>query len=414
MSIGDLRKRAQDAFLAGVQAADPATALARALARHPITPPAGGRVVIIAMGKAACAMAETALAHLPQGTQSQALAITNYENAREIPGCRVLAAGHPVPDRNGLAAGRAAADMLRQAGVGDLVLALVSGGSSALVPMPVAGVSLEDKIAVNQALLAGGLEIEAMNLVRQSLSDLKGGGLLRLAAPAPVRSFILSDVVGDDLRVVGSGPAVAPIGPVSQARAVLQQAGLFEALPPAVRLALQRPDTAEALPEADAMLIGGNTQSLTAMAADAGARIVTPALVGDVQSAAERVVAQATTGTALAFGGETTVTLTGDGKGGRNQELALRVALEAERQGLTGPWVFLSGGTDGRDGPTEAAGGMVDHTTLPRLAALGLDPQAALTRNDSFPILQAAGDLLVIGATGTNVADLQLFLRPDA
>lgn len=411
MSIEELRARAVAAFQAGVDAADPARATTRALAETPLRPMGDGTVFVIAMGKAACAMAEAALDAIPDPVAVQALAVTNYENARDLPGCRVMAAGHPVPDENGLAGARAVADLLDRAGRDDLVLALISGGSSALVPLPIDGVTLDEKAAVNKALLAGGLDIVAMNLVRQALSQLKGGGFLRRAAPASVRSLILSDVVGDDLRVVGSGPTVAPIGPVSDARALLDKAGLLADMPASVRAALNRPDDTRPLPATQADLIGGNAQSLTAMADAAHARQMDPPLVGDVQAAAARVVAAAKTGNALAFGGETTVTLTGDGKGGRNQELALRFAVEAEKQDLAGPWVFLSGGTDGRDGPTDAAGGLVDHTTLPRLRAKDINVNAALARNDSYAVLQAAGDLLMTGATGTNVADLQLFLR---
>lgn len=412
MTIDEMRNRAIAGFQAGVEAADPAKATKRALTRAPLALPDGGRLFIVAMGKAACAMAEAALRLVPTGTPVEALAVTNYENARELEGCRVMAAAHPEPDENGLAAAQAIASLLDKAQANDRILALVSGGSSALVPLPVSGVSLDDKIAVNRALLAGGLDIVAMNLVRQSLSQMKGGGFLQLAAPAPVRSLILSDVVGDDLRVVGSGPTVAPIGPVSQARKVLEEAGLLAAFPASVQTALERPDQAQSLPDTSAELIGSNAQSLQAMATRAAAQRIDEPLVGDVQSAAARVVARAIQGgDALAFGGETTVVLTGDGRGGRNQELALRVACEAEKQGLSEPWVFLSGGTDGRDGPTDAAGGLVDHTTLPRLRALGVDVAEALARNDSFAVLQAADDLLMTGATGTNVADLQLFLR---
>ena len=410
----DLRAQARNAFLAGVAAADPFSAVETAMRQRPVSPDFGGKLFVISVGKAAVRMAEAAKASFPATLDPDILIVTNSENAVEVPGTETIAAGHPVPDSNSLKAGNAVWDLLRQAGQGDLVLALVSGGASALVVRPVDGVSLEDKIAVNELLLRSGLDIYAMNLVRQSLSTLKGGGMRRWAAPAEMRSFIISDVLGDDLRVIASGPTVGPVGSVFAAAALLKREGLFQQLPTSVQIALQRKEESPLVADPDAVLVGSNRQSLETMAEHAGARISAGDLAGDVQAAAERVVREAMElppGNALAFGGETTVRVTGNGKGGRNQELALRVALEADRQGLAGPWCFLSGGTDGRDGPTDAAGGIVDATSLDRLKAAGIDLADTLSRNDSYPALQSSGDLLDIGATGTNVADLQIFIR---
>ena len=410
----DLRAQARNAFLAGVAAADPFSAVETAMRQRPVSPDFGGKLFVISVGKAAVRMAEAAKASFPATLDPDILIVTNSENAVEVPGTETIAAGHPVPDSNSLKAGNAVWDLLRQAGQGDLVLALVSGGASALVVRPVDGVSLEDKIAVNELLLRSGLDIYAMNQVRQSLSTLKGGGMRRWAAPAEMRSFIISDVLGDDLRVIASGPTVGPVGSVFAAAALLKREGLFQQLPTSVQIALQRKEESPLVADPDAVLVGSNRQSLETMAEHAGARISAGDLAGDVQAAAERVVREAMElppGNALAFGGETTVRVTGNGKGGRNQELALRVALEADRQGLAGPWCFLSGGTDGRDGPTDAAGGIVDATSLDRLKAAGIDLADTLSRNDSYPALQSSGDLLDIGATGTNVADLQIFIR---
>ena len=292
------------------------------------------------------------------------------------------------------------------------VLALISGGGSALLPAPAAGLSLADKAAVSRLLLASGTDITGMNLVRQQLSRLKGGGFARLAAPATVTALILSDVIGDDLRVIASGPTVAPIGTAEQAKDLLIGAGVWDALPAAVRAHLQAaPAEPAAPPTADNRLIGSNPISVQAMADAAGtAKVADEPLVGDVQDAARRVLQTAGPGITL-FGGETTVVLRGDGLGGRNQELALRVALLVEQAGWDDDWVFLSGGTDGRDGPTDAAGGLVDGTTLDRIRGAGIDPESALANNDSYHALQAAGDLLITGATGTNVADLQVLIR---
>lgn len=411
----DLRKQALRAFQAGVQAADPGAAVTSALADDPLAQLDGGKYLIIAVGKAALSMAKAALAALPDGADYSALAVTNAENAAPLAGCRVMPAGHPVPDKNGQAAARAVIDLLQSAGLGDVVLALVSGGSSAMLPAPVAGISLADKSQVNEVLLGAGFNITEMNLVRQTLSRLKGGGMLAMAAPATVRSLILSDVVGDDLRVVGSGPTVGPIGTVFDATGLLRDRGILDQMPDAVQTYLNNQTAADVPPSGAATLVGGNSISLAAMAHAVNARMGSVPLVGDVKEAAKHIVEQVRrhskkTNFALAFGGETTVQVTGTGKGGRNQELALRVASGMKQVRMKGNWCFLSGGTDGRDGPTDAAGGLVDAGTLARVTDSGLDINALLANNDAYTALAASDDLVMTGGTGTNVADLQLFL----
>lgn len=415
MATPELRARARAIFDRAVAAADPALALRKELTARPLPVPSdGGRSFVIATGKAAPAMLTEALRHV-RGAYT-ALAVTHHENGAEVPGATVLRAGHPVPDAAGLAAGQRVMELLRQAREGDRVIALISGGGSALLPAPPAGITLEDKAELNRLLLGAGLEITQMNLLRQQVSQLKGGGMLRLAAPAPVTAYILSDVIGDDLRAVASGPTVAPIGSREEARAVAMAAGIWAHLPGSIRARLEEsPAPAPAPPAPENILIGSNRMSLEAALAEAArggeARIVSDALVGDVGDAADRIVeaAKGQGPCALLFGGETTVRLAGAGLGGRNQELALRVALRAEELGEG--WLFLSGGTDGRDGPTTAAGGFADAGTCARIRAGGLDSAALLSDNDSHRALAAAGDLLETGATGTNVADIQLFLR---
>ncbi len=410
-----LRREARRLFTAAVAAADPAPALATQLTARPLVPLRDGRYILIAVGKAACTMMAEALHHLPDGAAHDALAVTNYENARDIPGARVIAAGHPVPDANGARAAEAVIALLEGATAGDRVIALISGGGSALLPAPIPGVSLTDKAEVSRILLAEGFDITEMNLVRQHLSRLKGGGFVRLAAPAPVRAFILSDVIGDDLRVIASGPTASPVGTLAEARKLLVSRKVFDRLPLSVQGHLQKRNAAEPEPVgAENVLICSNRQSLDAAAAASSvpATVIDPPLTGDVADATARLLQKARSaapGTALILGGETTVTLRGTGLGGRNQELALRFALGAGD--LTGDWVFLSGGTDGRDGPTEAAGGLVDPGSLSRMRAAGADPQALLADNDSHAALEASGDLLITGGTGTNVADVQIFLR---
>ena len=393
--MNDDRAEALRIFQAGVQAADPFAAVTGAL--DDIDTPA----LIIAVGKAARLMAQAALARF---AGVQCLVVTNYENAAPLEGATVMAAGHPVPDENGAAAAKAVIAALHSAD--GPVLALISGGGSALLPAPAGALSLADKAKVNDLLLASGQDIVAMNLVRQQLSDLKGGGFLRHAAPQPVTALILSDVIGDDLSAIASGPTVGPIGSASDAIALLKKEALWEKLPDAVRAHLQEAKAPLPLPEANNRLVGSNSKSLSAMAdaaPDAHA-ILTP-VVGDVADAAKFICDQAVIGTTV-WGGETTVVLRGSGRGGRNQELALRIALEAQSREWT-DWTCLQGGSDGRDGPTDAAGGLVDHDTLGKIP----DFAELLANNDSYAALLAAGDLLMTDATGTNVADLGVMIR---
>ncbi len=387
-----------ETFAAGVARAAPERAVARALdgARRPD--------LILALGKAARAMARAALDVFPG---VDCLVVTNAENARDLSGARVLIGGHPVPDRGSAAAGAALLEAAGGLGTGRHCLVLVSGGGSALAVSPVAGVTLEDKAEVSRLLLGAGLDIVEMNIVRQALSALKGGGLARACAPATFETLVLSDVVGDDPAAIASGPTVAPIGDSVRARRVLEEAGLWDRIPARCRRAVVTALPRE-VPSGPVRMVGSNRLSVEAMLeAVPDARADPDPLVGMVADATARIVARAQEGAGMTlWGGETTVVLRGGGRGGRNQELALRVALALE--GFDRRWAFLSGGTDGRDGPTDAAGGVVDDGTLARIAAAGLDARALLAENDAFPALEAAGDLLITGATGTNVADLQI------
>ena len=291
----------------------------------------------------------------------------------------------------------------------DRVLALISGGGSALAVAPTPGVTLQDKAALNEVLLASGLDIVAMNLIRQQVSRLKGGGLAAAAQPAPVTALILSDVIGDDLSAVASGPTTPPVGTAAEARQRAQSAGIWDALPPSVQAALSSNAKAPGA-SATNILVGSNSQSVAAAAKALGdLRILPEPLTGDVTAAAPALLNAARNGS-FVTGGETTVRLTGSGMGGRNQDLALRFALGAEAQELRGDWVFLSGGTDGRDGPTDAAGAIVTPQTLAMIRAKGLDPAAHLENNDAYPALDAANALIKRPPSGTNVADIQIFL----
>lgn len=416
-SLSGTRSLARRLYDQAVLAADPALAVRQYFENHPPSAlPDGGTDLLIAIGKAAPAMLREALRHLTPG--ATALAVTHYENDQTVVGARVLTASHPEPDEAGLNAGQEIIAALDRAGPQDRVWALISGGGSALVPAPRSPLTLQDKQAVSRLLLSGGLDITSMNLIRQQLSDLKGGGFLRHAAPAPVTALILSDVIGNDLGAIASGPTTSPLGTRADAVALLRKHDLWDRVPDPVRALLSEADAPAPRLPADNRLIGSNEISLDAMvrAVPEGWTpiIVTDRLTGDVGDAATRIVAaakaQGAPRTALIFGGETTVTLRGKGLGGRNQELALRVALQGDA--LADGWVFLSGGTDGRDGPTDAAGGIVDAETAGRIAAGGGDAQALLANNDSNAALRLSDDLLITGATGTNVADVQVMLLP--
>ena len=400
-----LRAEAARIFKVGVAAADPVGAVRRALTVEPVK----GRPVVIALGKAAGAMMEETLRHV---NAKAALVITNAENAREISGASVIIGEHPVPGDGSVVAGTALLDLVADLTAHEQVLALISGGGSALAIAPVDGVSVVDKQTANTVLLGSGLDINQVNLVRQCLSRIKGGGLLT-ATKASVRALILSDVIGDDLRVVASGPTVSRVGSHAHARAALTKVGAWNAMPASVRAHLEMDESEPVVRQGQNQIVGSNRVSLDAMVmATDGAVLIDSPLDGDVAEAANKVlmeIRKVQGDCTLIFGGETTVNLQGDGLGGRNQELALRVAKQA--QDLVGDWVFLSAGTDGRDGPTDAAGGLVDADTVKRMLASGRSVERVLADNDSFHGLEASGDLFVTGSTGTNVADVQVFLR---
>jgi glycerate 2-kinase len=396
-------KTARALFQAGVDRADPYRAVVEGLAQI-------GDLrarTCIAVGKAAIKMMQAAIDTV--GPFQTAIVVTNYENECELDGVTVYGAGHPVPDDNGAIASKAVIVALQ--GTDGPVLALISGGGSALLPAPKAPITLGDKAKVNEVLLASGGDIVQMNTIRQHLSDLKGGGMLRHAAPHPVTALILSDVVGDDLRAIASGPTVGPLASRAVAVALCHTLRIWDALPEAAKVVLRNRADENPLPDATNLLVGSNDLSLQAMAAlDPSAHIFPKSLDGDVAAAAVCVTDFAQTKGIYLFGGETTVVIKGHGKGGRNQELALRVALRAEAAGWQN-WYYLQGGTDGRDGPTDAAGGIVDATTLIRARAAGVDVQACLDNNDSYRVLKAADALLMTDATGTNVADLGVLIR---
>jgi hydroxypyruvate reductase len=430
-----MRDDARRILDAAIAAVDPRAAVLRALRREGDALAVGGervdlrdveRVLIVGAGKAAAGMARGAFEVLGDRAAGGCITVPHGGGA-ELPGIEVWEAAHPVPDTHGLAGAVAALRVARAAGERDLVLCLLSGGASALWPCPPASVGLSDVREVTAALLRAGAEIGEMNAVRKHLSRIAGGGLARAAAPARLVTLAISDVVGSPLDVIGSGPGVPDTTTFAQAVAVLRKYGVRT--PDAVMAHLQagaagivaetpKPgDPAFRRASAHVVASVGDALARAARAAEAlgyRAEIVADNLEGEARDAARDIAALARRRRgehdgplALLFGGETTVTVRGKGRGGRNQELALALALEIADEDGT---VAATLGTDGVDGPTSAAGAIVDSETVARAREHGEDARAALDRNDSHTFFRATGELVVTGPTGTNVGDVVLVL----
>ncbi len=386
-----------------------------------------GRLVLVAAGKAAGRMAGAARKILGRRLEGGIVVGTTTEV--RVPGLEHLAGGHPVPNAASARAGARVLALAGELGADDTLLVLLSGGASALRVSPAGDGSLADKMEVTRALLAAGAPIGDVNTVRKHLSLLKGGGLARAAFPARVLTLALSDVVGSDLSTIASGPTVPDPTTYDDALAVLARHRLLSRVPGPVRRHLQRgarQATGErpkprdpAFRNAHARVVGDVRLCLRAAATEARRRgfrthVLTAPVVGEARHAATRLVSILAAHTrggrgpvCVLAGGETTVTVRGSGRGGRNQELA----VAAMRPLATLPYALLATlATDGVDGPTPAAGGVVDSFSLPRAASLGWVPESVLRENDSYRLLTALGDTLLTGPTGTNVADLVLLL----
>ncbi|MGF7177173.1 glycerate kinase type-2 family protein [Azospirillum doebereinerae] len=386
--------------------------------------PPKGRTVVIGAGKAAAAMAKTVEDHWPGPLTG--LVVTRYDHELPTERIEVVQASHPVPDAAGQDAAKRILEMVQGLTADDLVLCLISGGGSALLALPAPGVSLDDKRAVAKALLKSGADIAEMNCVRKHLSAIKGGRLAAAAHPARVVSLLVSDVPGDDPSVIASGPTVPDPTSFADARAILAKYGI--APPPSVAVHLERADDETPKP-GDPRLAGAVTtiiatpqDALDAAAAVARDRGFTPVVLGDAIEGEARDVAKVHAGIArqiarrnqpvpapavILSGGETTVTVRGNGRGGRNVEflLALAVALDGH------PGIFAAAfDTDGIDGTEDNAGALLRPDTLARAAALGLDAKAYLADNDGYSFFKALGDLVVTGPTRTNVNDFRVIV----
>jgi glycerate 2-kinase len=388
------------------------------------------RIWVVGGGKAAAAM--VAALHGILGEQpTGGLVVTKvgHVDPRLATGpVEIVEAGHPVPDEAGVRATRRMADLLAGTTERDLVLAVISGGGSALMTLPAAGLSLADLQGTTDLLLRSGASIVELNAVRKHLSQIKGGEMARLARQAPVAALILSDVVGDPLDAIASGPLSPDPTTFADAWAVLERYGLVERVPRAVRERLRAgreghlPDTpkpgAALFERVHTLIVGSNRLAAEAAVEAARARGLNALLLSTFVEGEARQVARVAAALArevagydrparrpacLVWGGETTVTVRGEGKGGRNQELALAASLAME--GVPGV-VLVALGTDGTDGPTDAAGAVATGETVARARSLGLDPAAHLADNDAYPFFDALDDLIRTGPTGTNVNDL--------
>lgn len=406
-------------FAAAVDAALPEKSLPRHLPQRP-----RGRTIVIGAGKASAAMARVFEDHWDGPLEG--LIVTRYGHGVPTRKIRVVEASHPVPDAPGEQAAADMLDLVKGLHADDLVVALMSGGGSALLSLVADGVTAEDKRAVNRALLKSGAPIHDMNCVRKHLSHIKGGWLAAAAFPARVETLVISDVPGDDMSAVASGPTIADPTTFADARSIIAKYGID--VPPAVRehLLAARDETPKPgdvrLARAHAKLIASPQTSLEAAAAVARKHGVTPLILGDALEGEARDVGFVMAGMArqvrqfgqpamppcvLISGGETTVTVRGDGVGGRNVEFLLALALKLSRSdGIHA----LAADTDGVDGALEVAGALIAPDSLARARGLGLDPWEMLARNDAHAFFKALGDQVVTGPTLTNVNDFRAIL----
>ncbi len=434
------RDSAAAIFRAGLQAVDPEVCIRKWLrvengrlmvGRHEWTIDDGRNIYIAGIGKASAAMAG-AVEEILQDRITEGLIITKYHHGKPLARCRVMEAGHPVPDENGVKASEALIEMVRAADVEDIVICLISGGGSALSPAPAEPVTLEDKRNTTRLLLHCGATIHEINTIRKHLSRIKGGQLCRHAGGAKVISLILSDVIGDDMDIIASGLTAPDTGTFGQCMEIIKRYGLLEKIPKPVvkRLAAGAEGGIAETPKADDPLfdnvinqiVGSNSDALDAAEKEARRLGLHPVVLsstirGEAREAAKFFCAvleevhrsgrPAAVPACILSGGETTVTIVGSGKGGRNMEMALAAAIELE--GKPGV-VFLSAGTDGTDGPTDAAGAFADGEMVERARAKGLPARRFLADNDSYHFFRETEDLFITGPTGTNVMDLQIML----
>jgi len=422
-----VKKHALQIFRAALDAAEPQQAVLRHLRSDGRTLIAGRqryrlmeteRIFVIGAGKASAAMASAVERLLGRRITDGLVTVPDGVTSR-VRRIRLQNARHPLPDQRGVDGAHQIAEMARQAGERDLVICVISGGASALLPAPAPGLTLEQKQSITKALLNGGATIHELNAVRKHLSMIKGGQLAALAYPARVIALILSDVIGDDLDVIGSGPTVGDRATVADARAVLKKYGIEE--PHEVLRETPKPGDTR-LSRVQNVIIGSNRLAIDAAAAKAKELGYKPLILSTFIDGETRDVAAMHAAIAkeiiannrpvrrpvcILSGGETTCTVRGSGLGGRNQEFVLAAAIALQGAPDT---IIFSGGTDGLDGPTDAAGATADGNTVVRAAALGMDARSYLANNDSYHFFEPLNGLVKTGPTGTNVMDVRVLL----
>jgi glycerate 2-kinase len=425
-----MQEHLREILSAGLAAADPEEAVLRFVRLEGDEILAGGerldadRVLVLSAGKAAGAMARAAEKLLGERLAG-GLVVTKDGHAPGPGRLETVFAAHPEPDGRGVEAARRAEELASSLGERDLLLALISGGASALLTDPAPHIGLEDMQRLTGALLRSGADIGEINAVRKHVSVLKGGGLVRLAAPAPTLALLLSDVVGDDPSAIASGLTAPDPTTLEDARRVLERYGIRP--PESVAKHLKRADETpkpgdEVFEKVVNVVCGGGRHAAEAAAEkarelDYEPLVLSTTVTGDARGIASFYAAvirevlesgnPAAPPCALVSGGEATVTVRGEGTGGPNQEFALALALALD--GVEG-WAAFAADTDGGDGPTDAAGGLVTGATAGRIRDSGVDPEDALANNDAYAALEAGGALLVTGPTGTNVNDLRVAL----
>ena len=440
MSTAALRNDVRCIFDAALEAVDPAEAIRRHVVRKGNRLDVGGiscdldrfdHVYVVGAGKAGSVMAG-AMESILGDRLTGGVVNVKYGHTTPLRRVELVEAGHPIPDAAGVAGTKMIVGLLEQLDEEDLVFCLLSGGGSALLPLPADGVTLEEKQAVTGLLLQCGATINETNTVRKHISGIKGGQLARLASPARLVSLVLSDVIGDPLDIIASGPTVPDASTYSDCMSILKRYGLEDELTESVLSHLNagvkgiEPETPgpgdRVFDRTHTVLIANNRQALESARTEARKRGYNPLVLSSSIDGETREIARVYAAMAreierhgdpvrspacVISGGETTVTLKGDGKGGRNQEFVLAAVSGIE--GLERTVVF-SAGTDGTDGPTDAAGAVADGWTMARAAEKGLDADASLDNNDAYHFFEPLGDLVITGPTHTNVMDLRLLL----
>jgi hydroxypyruvate reductase len=435
-STVDLKRHAVQIFRAGLTAADPVEAVLRHTRvsgdvltadkrRYDLS--RFRRIFVIGAGKASASMA-LALEELLGSRIMGGTVNVKYGHTAKLRRVSLNECGHPVPDLAGICGAEKIAEIAREATAGDLLLCVISGGASALLPAPAPPVTLADKQEITRLLLSVSATIHEINTVRKHISSLKGGQLGRLVAPATMISLILSDVIGDDLEVIGSGPTAPDPSTFADALAILDRYRMRDRAPGAVRARLDAgargeiEETPKSVPNVYNLVIGSNRLAMEAAVQKAKALgyrtlVLSTMIEGEAREVAhvhaaiaKEIVASGRPVAAPACvlsGGETTVTVRGNGLGGRNQEFALAAAFDIA--GMTDV-AILSAGTDGTDGPTDAAGAIADGSTIARAKKAGLDARRFLENNDSYRFFAALRDLIHTGPTNTNVMDIRVVL----